>query len=196
MDIEIIKLLEEAKKARHSGIFNTKYTVEACLERVSTFVTRALQLALQSTCSTCKGTKLVPTKQSIGFGPANAILDECPDCAEGEFVKQTRKLLRQCDRSRYLQVQHLGASIWSNVIWKRLKKACKHIDRIETNNREIKKQRDAFQTVCQKILTCANQQVEAGNVDFNSLTIKIDASIIAAVHSVIGRNTVHSIEGE
>lgn len=138
MDIEIIRLLEEIVKARHRGIFNDKYTVEACLQEVCDFAIQALQLALQSVCSTCRGTKLVPTKHSIGFGPANAIMEECPDCADGEFVKQTRKLLRECDRSRYLQVQHLGEGIWSNKIWKRLDETCEYIDRIETKLKENK----------------------------------------------------------
>lgn len=175
MNIEIIKLLKEAKKARQCGIFNDKYTVEACLTKVYNFVTQALQLALQSACSTCKGTNLVPTKRSIGFGPANAIMDECPDCAEGEFVKQTHKLLRKCDRSRYLQAQHLGASIWSNVVWKRLDRACEHISKIEAQNKKL-------QTVCQHILNSANQQIENGDITFSTRTIRISTALFTEIY--------------
>lgn len=55
----------------------------------------------------------------------------------GEFTKECRRILRRCEYPRRIMAERKGSHIWSNVIWKKLDKACGFIDREKALNEDL-----------------------------------------------------------
>ena len=72
----------------------------------------------------------------------------CFNFPEGsEFTKECRRILRRCDMPRRQMADAQGSSIWSNVIWKKLDKACDIIDIAEAISKIKDKRILAFEAM-------------------------------------------------